>query len=283
MKKFLYSLNRVVLVIISAIMSFIFYYRAGGSNFFFQLLFGITAVGFDLKRIELWDNGKKFLASVFIAVSIIAFAGNSIAEISQYVSTESKAYDDTIASITESLKVATENQVKRIENTERNYGTAGQKETESLMLMVEKQIEIAEQLKENESVRNDERVDVFAIASQYLGISLRQFLFFFFIIRAVLMEIGILASGEKKRKRETVAESVIEQETTEEQIEEYVEAEKPEVQKNMAMGILDRWKEESIKSSKPSLEYKVDMLKQELEELYNFSEKELFVKKVLDK
>ena len=50
----------------------------------------------------------------------------------------------------------------------------------------------------------------------------------------------------------------------------------------MAMGILDRWKEESIKSSKPSLEYKVDMLKQELEELYNFSEKELFVKKVLD-
>lgn len=283
MKKFLYSLNRVVLIIISAIMSFIFYYRAGGSNFFFQLLFGITAVGFDLKRIELWDNGKKFLASVFIAVSIIAFAGNSIAEISQYVSTESKAYDDTIASITESLKVATENQVKRIENTERNYGTAGQKETESLMLMVEKQIEIAEQLKENESVRNDERVDVFAIASQYLGISLRQFLFFFFIIRAVLMEIGILASGEKKRKRETVAESIVEQETTEEQREEFVEAEKPEVQKNMAMGILDRWKEESIKSSKPSLEYKVDMLKQELEELYNFSEKELFEKKVLDK
>jgi len=282
-KKFLYSLNRVVLIIISAIMSFIFYYRAGGSNFFFQLLFGITAVGFDLKRIELWDNGKKFLASVFIAVSIIAFAGNSIAEISQYVSTESKAYDDTIASITESLKVATENQVKRIENTERNYGTAGQKETESLMLMVEKQIEIAEQLKENESVRNDERVDVFAIASQYLGISLRQFLFFFFIIRAVLMEIGILASGEKKRKKEPIAESVIEQETTEEQREEFVEAEKPEVQKNMAMGILDRWKEESIKSSKPSLEYKVDMLKQELEELYNFSEKELFVKKVLDK
>jgi len=287
-KKFLYSFNRVVLIIISAIMSFIFYYRAGGSNFFFQLLFGITAVGFDLKRIELWDNGKKFLASVFIAVSIIAFAGNSIAEISQYVSTESKAYDDTIASITESLKVATENQVKRIENTERNYGTAG-KETESLMLMVEKQIEIAEQLKENESVRNDERVDVFAIASQYLGISLRQFLFFFFIIRAVLMEIGILASGEKKRKRETVAESIVEQEITEEQgdteeqIEGYVEAEKPEVQKNMAMGILDRWKEESIKSSKPSLEYKVDMLKQELEELYNFSEKELFVKKVLDK
>lgn len=283
MKKFLYSLNRVVLIIISAIMSFIFYYRAGGSNFFFQLLFGITAVGFDLKRIELWDNGKKFLASVFIAVSIIAFAGNSIAEISQYVSTESKAYDDTIASITESLKVATENQVKRIENTERNYGTAGQKETQSLMLMVEKQIEIAEQLKENESVRNDERVDVFAIASQYLGISLRQFLFFFFIIRAVLMEIGILASGEKKRKKEPIAESVIEQETTEEQREEFVEAEKPEVQKNMAMGILDRWKEESIKSSKPSLEYKVDMLKQELEELYNFSEKELFVKKVLDK
>ncbi len=283
MKKFLYSLNRVVLIIISAIMSFIFYYRAGGSSFFFQLLFGITAVGFDLKRIELWDNGKKFLASVFIAVSIIAFAGNSIAEISQYVSTESKAYDDTIASITESLKVATENQVKRIENTERNYGTAGQKETESLMLMVEKQIEIAEQLKENESVRNDERVDVFAIASQYLGISLRQFLFFFFIIRAVLMEIGILASGEKKRKKEPIAESVIEQETTEEQREEFVEAEKPEVQKNMAMGILDRWKEESIKSSKPSLEYKVDMLKQELEELYNFSEKELFVKKVLDK
>jgi len=282
-KKFLYSLNRVVLIIISAIMSFIFYYRAGGSNFFFQLLFGITAVGFDLKRIELWDNGKKFLASVFIAVSIIAFAGNSIAEISQYVSTESKAYDDTIASITESLKVATENQVKRIENTERNYGTAGQKETESLMLMVEKQIEIAEQLKENESVRNDERVDVFAIASQYLGISLRQFLFFFFIIRAVLMEIGILASGEKKRKKEPIAESVIEQETTEEQREEFVEAEKPEVQKNMAMGILDRWKEESIKSSKPSLEYKVDMLKQELEELYNFSEKELFVKKLLDK
>lgn len=283
MKKFLYSLNRVVLIIISAIMSFIFYYRAGGSNFFFQLLFGITAVGFDLKRIELWDNGKKFLASVFIAVSIIAFAGNSIAEISQYVSTESKAYDDTIASITESLKVATENQVKRIENTERNYGTAGQKETESLMLMVEKQIEIAEQLKENESVRNDERVDVFAIASQYLGISLRQFLFFFFVIRAVLMEIGILASGEKKRKKEPIAESVIEQETTEEQREEFVEAEKPEVQKNMAMGILDRWKEESIKSSKPSLEYKVDMLKQELEELYNFSEKELFEKKVLDK
>ncbi len=283
MKKFLYSLNRVVLIIISAIMSFIFYYRAGGSNFFFQLLFGITAVGFDLKRIELWDNGKKFLASVFIAVSIIAFAGNSIAEISQYVSTESKAYDDTIASITESLKVATENQVKRIENTERNYGTAGQKETESLMLMVEKQIEIAEQLKENESVRNDERVDVFAIASQYLGISLRQFLFFFFIIRAVLREIGILASGEKKRKKEPVAESVIEQETTEEQREEFVKAEKPEVQKNMAMGILDRWKEESIKSSKPSLEYKVDMLKQELEELYNFSEKELFEKKVLDK
>lgn len=283
MKKFLYSLNRVVLIIISAIMSFIFYYRAGGSNFFFQLLFGITAVGFDLKRIELWDNGKKFLASVFIAVSIIAFAGNSIAEISQYVSTESKAYDDTIASITESLKVATENQVKRIENTERNYGTAGQKETQSLMLMVEKQIEIAEQLKENESVRNDERVDVFAIASQYLGISLRQFLFFFFIIRAVLMEIGILASGEKKRKKEPVAESVIEQETTEEQREEFVEAEKPEVQKNMAIGILDRWKEESIKSSKPSLEYKVDMLKQELEELYNFSEKELFEKKVLDK
>lgn len=283
MKKFLYSLNRVVLIIISAIMSFIFYYRAGGSNFFFQLLFGITAVGFDLKRIELWDNGKKFLASVFIAVSIIAFAGNSIAEISQYVSTESKAYDDTIASITESLKVATENQVKRIENTERNYGTAGQKETESLMLMVEKQIEIAEQLKENESVRNDERVDVFAIASQYLGISLRQFLFFFFIIRAVLMEIGILASGEKKRKKEPIAESVIEQETTEEQREEFVEAEKPEVQKNMAMGILDRWKEDSIKSSKPSLEYKVDMLKQELEELYNFSEKELFEKKVLDK
>ena len=283
MKKFLYSLNRVVLIIISAIMSFIFYYRAGGSNFFFQLLFGITAVGFDLKRIELWDNGKKFLASVFIAVSIIAFAGNSIAEISQYVSTESKAYDDTIASITESLKVATENQVKRIENTERNYGTAGQKETGSLMLMVEKQIEIAEQLKENESVRNDERVDVFAIASQYLGISLRQFLFFFFIIRAVLMEIGILASGEKKRKKEPIAESVIEQETTEEQREEFVEAEKPEVQKNMAMGILDRWKEESIKSSKPSLEYKVDMLKQELEELYNFSEKELFEKKVLDK
>ena len=283
MKKFLYSLNRVVLIIISAIMSFIFYYRAGGSNFFFQLLFGITAVGFDLKRIELWDNGKKFLASVFIAVSIIAFAGNSIAEISQYVSTESKAYDDTIASITESLKVATENQVKRIENTERNYGTAGQKETQSLMLMVEKQIEIAEQLKENESVRNDERVDVFAIASQYLGISLRQFLFFFFIIRAVLMEIGILASGEKKRKKEPIAESVIEQETTEEQREEFVEAEKPEVQKNMAMGILDRWKEESIKSSKPSLEYKVDMLKQELEELYNFSEKELFEKKLLDK
>lgn len=283
MKKFLYSLNRVVLIIISAIMSFIFYYRAGGSSFFFQLLFGITAVGFDLKRIELWDNGKKFLASVFIAVSIIAFAGNSIAEISQYVSTESKAYDDTIASITESLKVATENQVKRIENTERNYGTAGQKETQSLMLMVEKQIEIAEQLKENESVRNDERVDVFAIASQYLGISLRQFLFFFFIIRAVLMEIGILASGEKKRKKEPIAESVIEQETTEEQREEFVEAEKPEVQKNMAMGILDRWKEESIKSSKPSLEYKVDMLKQELEELYNFSEKELFEKKVLDK
>ncbi len=283
MKKFLYSLNRVVLIIISAIMSFIFYYRAGGSNFFFQLLFGITAVGFDLKRIELWDNGKKFLASVFIAVSIIAFAGNSIAEISQYVSTESKAYDDTIASITESLKVATENQVKRIENTERNYGTAGQKETESLMLMVEKQIEIAEQLKENESVRNDERVDVFAIASQHLGISLRQFLFFFFIIRAVLMEIGILASGEKKRKKEPIAESVIEQETTEEQRDEFVEAEKPEVQKNMAMGILDRWKEESIKSSKPSLEYKVDMLKQELEELYNFSEKELFEKKVLDK
>ena len=283
MKKFLYSLNRVVLIIISAIMSFIFYYRAGGSNFFFQLLFGITAVGFDLKRIELWDNGKKFLASVFIAVSIIAFAGNSIAEISQYVSTESKAYDDTIASITESLKVATENQVKRIENTERNYGTAGQKETQSLMLMVEKQIEIAEQLKENESVRNDERVDVFAIASQYLGISLRQFLFFFFIIRAVLMEIGILASGEKKRKKEPVAESVIEQETTEEQREEFVEAEKPEVQKNMAMGILDRWKEDSIKSSKPSLEYKVDMLKQELEELYNFSEKELFEKKLLDK
>ena len=284
MKKFLYSLNRVVLIIISAIMSFIFYYRAGGSNFFFQLLFGITAVGFDLKRIELWDNGKKFLASVFIAVSIIAFAGNSIAEISQYVSTESKAYDDTIASITESLKVATENQVKRIENTERNYGTAGQKETESLMLMVEKQIEIAEQLKENESVRNDERVDVFAIASQYLGISLRQFLFFFFIIRAVLMEIGILASGEKKRKViEPVAESIVEQEVTEDQRDEFVEAEKPEVQKNMAMGILDRWKEESIKSSKPSLEYKVDMLKQELEELYNFSEKELFEKKVLDK
>lgn len=279
MKKFLYSLNRVVLIIISAIMSFIFYYRAGGSSFFFQLLFGITAVGFDLKRIELWDNGKKFLASIFIAVSIIAFAGNSIAEISQYVSTESKAYDETISSITESLKIATENQVKRIENTERNYGTAGQKETESLMLMVEKQIEIAEQLKENESVRNDERVDVFAIASQYLGISLRQFLFFFFIIRAVLMEIGILASGEKKRKvTEPVAESVVEQEVT----DEYVEAEKPEVQKNMAMGILDRWKEESIKSSKPSLEYKVDMLKQELEELYNFSEKELFVKKILD-
>lgn len=279
MKKFLYSLNRVVLIIISAIMSFIFYYRAGGSSFFFQLLFGITAVGFDLKRIELWDNGKKFLASIFIAVSIIAFAGNSIAEISQYVSTESKAYDETISSITESLKIATENQVKRIENTERNYGTAGQKETESLMLMVEKQIEIAEQLKENESVRNDERVDVFAIASQYLGISLRQFLFFFFIIRAVLMEIGILASGEKKRKvTEPVAESVVEQEVT----DEYVEAEKPDVQKNMAMGILDRWKEESIKSSKPSLEYKVDMLKQELEELYNFSEKELFVKKILD-
>ena len=279
MKKFLYSLNRVVLIIISAIMSFIFYYRAGGSSFFFQLLFGITAVGFDLKRIELWDNGKKFLASIFIAVSIIAFAGNSIAEISQYVSIESKAYDETISSITESLKIATENQVKRIENTERNYGTAGQKETESLMLMVEKQIEIAEQLKENESTRNDERVDVFAIASQYLGISLRQFLFFFFIIRAVLMEIGILASGEKKRKvTEPVAESVVEQEVT----DEYVEAEKPEVQKNMAMGILDRWKEESIKSSKPSLEYKVDMLKQELEELYNFSEKELFVKKILD-
>ena len=285
MKKFLYSLNRVVLIIISAIMSFIFYYRAGGSSFFFQLLFGITAVGFDLKRIELWDNGKRFLASIFIAVSIIAFAGNSIAEISQYVSTESKAYDETISSITENLKVATENQVKRIENTERNYGTAGQKETESLMLMVEKQIEIAEQLKESESVRNDERVDVFAIASQYLGISLRQFLFFFFIIRAVLMEIGILASGEKKRKvTEPIAESVVEQEVTGEQeiTEEYVEAEKPDVQKNMAMGILDRWKEESIKSSKPSLEYKVDMLKQELEELYNFSEKELFVKKVLD-
>ena len=52
----------------------------------------------------------------------------------------------------------------------------------------------------------------------------------------------------RKNRKEPIAESVIEQETTEEQREEFVEAEKPEVQKNMAMGILDRWKEESIKA-----------------------------------
>ena len=83
-EKFLYSLNRVVLIIISAIMSFIFYYRAGGSNFSFNSCW-YNGSWLDLKRIELWDNRKEVFSSVFIAVSIIYCI--TVWEISQYVST----------------------------------------------------------------------------------------------------------------------------------------------------------------------------------------------------
>jgi hypothetical protein len=203
--KYLYKANRVLCFILSAMMSFIFYSSLAGSSTFFFWFNGIIAVCFDLMRVELWDSGKKSckaLAVFFIAVSIIAFAGSSLAETRKASIRES---DNTYISILESDILMLDEQIRlqgeRVANTSADYGTAAQKENQIYQELLDKKTDKAKELleykKENKS---EESVSSFDIYANLMGIETSTLMLWFFLMRAVLLEIAILYNVEPKKK-----------------------------------------------------------------------------------
>lgn len=296
MKKYIeafFSFNRLVLITISAIMSYTFYSELAGSVIFYQVVFGVAAVCLDIKRVELWDAGgkkNKSIALLFVVVSVVGFAGNSIAAVfrdsiksDNYVTSE---YEKIITDLNEQAEIQTD----RVKNTENNYGTAAKREADAFQATIDKKVEILQSMQEYKTEnKNESTLSFFEVLSKITGISLQTILLFWYTFRAILLEIAILVTGKRKaqtvdniqeepKERNSEPISPVKDKIEEPVIEraEYKEAEPPEINEKAIYGILDRWAESAKESEKPTVGYKVNILREAIEKLLSFTKKDKY-------
>jgi len=263
-KALFYGSNRSIAFIMSAMMSFLFYSSLAGSSIFFFWFNGIFGIVADVKRVQLWDDGKKWLASMFIVLSIVAFVGSSVSE------TLKASYRKTNETYVGSLKDNIETQSKiismqeqRIRDTPDNM--APEKETRMLNdAIASRDLYQKELLKyETENVA-DESMTQFQIIADKLEIDVIIVIWVFFIIRAVLLEISVLYdSGKKKEDEYLYSEKSIE-----------IDEEK----KNSIFEWIKRWKEKAMTDNKTEVIGRLNSLTEYIEKLEDFSKGALYVR-----
>lgn len=264
-KAFLYGSNKTIAFVMSCIMSFLFYSSLAGSNLFFFWFNGIFGIVADVKRVQLWDDGKRMLASMFIALSVIAFVGSSVSETlkASYRETNSKyvkSLEDNIAKQSSIIEI----QEKRIKDTPDNM--APEKETRMLNeALMNRDLYQKELLKyETENVA-DESMTQFQIIADKTGVDVRIIIWVFFIIRAILLEVSVLYDSKKK--------TLVKQPS-------YTEK-KFEIDEEKRTTIFDwikRWKEKATADNKSDVIGRLNSLTEYVEKLEDFSKGEMYVR-----
>jgi hypothetical protein len=195
-----FAINRLACFILMAMMSFIFYSTLAGSNVFFYWFNGIVGVAFDVKMIQLWDDGKRWWAALFIAFAVFAFAGSSIMETSRasirvddgftktYLENKITEYDSLIAQ-----------QKKRIADTPDTMAPV--RESEILDGFVTTQQGFVKELqKYSKESMSDSSLVSFSLLAGIIGMKNNEtmLVWIFFIFRAVLLQVSVLYSSPRK-------------------------------------------------------------------------------------
>lgn len=247
-----YSMNRFASFVLSAMMSFIFYSSLAGSNQFFFWFNGIAGVIFDIKKIELWDSGRKILASFFIAFSVVAFAGSSLMETERnsvkeadnsYIAQEEKDIKD--------LETRMADQWERVKNTSSNYGTAAQKESDIYNQLSATRDSKIEKLKEYKAAnKSDASMSSFELIASALHVSVLYITWFFFIFRGVLLEVSVLATSKKKEKEVVEIERPVEKIITKTEYVKPPKFEGNEADRSAIEDLLDKWRVKAVAEKK---------------------------------
>jgi len=249
---FMYAANRAICFILSAIVSFIFYSSLAGSNAFFFWFNGLVGVAFDVKRLQLWEDGKRIMASFFIAFAIFAFAGSSLMETNRAsVRTQDAETISTLKANIESENDAIATQKKRIADTSNEVAPVKENQilSEHIALRDKYQAQLDAYKAQSSS---DESISSFQIIADALRISdVSVLIWVFFILRATLLEISVLYSSKKKtpatigqNKKHRIKNETVASVKPEVKYKRYV----PSV--NEAMGVeVHKWNDDWIKSA----------------------------------
>jgi len=263
-KSLFYGSNRLIAFIMSAMMSFLFYSSLAGSNLFFYWFNGISGVVFDVKRVQLWDDGKRLMASIFIIISMIAFVGSSVSE------TLKASYKETNKSYVLSLKDNIKKQEdlilmqeKRIRDTPDKL--VPQKETDILKDYISFRDYYQKELLKYESENvSDESMTQFQIIADKTGVDVRIIIWVFFIIRATLLEVSVLYDSKKKKNEEySYRELKINNDNT---------------LKNDLHAWIDKWRNKSIADNRSDTVGRLNMLTDYIGKLEDISKEALYVR-----
>lgn len=257
--RFAYSANRLASFVLSAMMSFIFYASLAGSNQFFFWFNGIAGVVFDIKKVEMWDSGKKVIASFFIAFSVIAFAGSSLMETERNSIRKIDAeYVSQQESDIKTLESGIIEQQERVRNTPSGYGTAAEKEAGILERMrTEKDRKTDELQKYKQENVSDESMSSFEVISSVLHVDVVFITWFFFIFRGILLEVSVLATSSTNKK---ILEPIIKEKIVEKYVKPPIFV-PPDGDTEEINSFLESWERQAQKDKKVNALKTIETLK----------------------
>lgn len=182
--------------LVSAIFTIILYREAAGSNVFFQVVYGSQGFFLEGAKIRLWEMGKKRLAILFVALSLIgtaasAFYVTQVAARGGADATYVNALNTEIASYDAMIKAA----VGQVDKTPGGYGTAVSKimiGTENVVTARAKAVELLRVY--NEVANQYEAGALFKAIGSKLNFNEKTLLIWFILCGAVLLEIAALAT-----------------------------------------------------------------------------------------
>jgi hypothetical protein len=188
----------------SAAISIFFFYRIANNSIQEEILAGILAVGFEIAKIALWQQGgfRRALSIPFILLSLfasmLAVLGvvdsyrNEIATTRIETSLHYESIDFRRAQLQSQIRILT----NRLEEMPRDWPTrAGQISTEISELRLElANLEVAILSDKDRQVSKEASVsDVFYVAATYINIPVESLLLVSLLLIAVLTEIGAIA------------------------------------------------------------------------------------------
>lgn len=269
-KNFIFKLNRLALICVSILLSYL-YYSSFTSVLFYSVVFGITAVLFDIAKVQLIDSNRKIdnaVAFLFIIFSVVAAAGVSLNELESAVQTTDNSF--YVQQIEKDINLL-DNQIliqsKRIENTSYDYATAAQKENIVYNELLEKKQALVEKLNEyNKDISlSQTKITPYITISKLTGLPVRLVMLIYFFVRSILIEIGIVILKEKK-------EVILE--------EKFVLAEKPDVNDNLVTGIISRLEQASESEKEVGTKARVSLLRTEITKLLDFKNSKLYKERI---
>jgi hypothetical protein len=188
----------------SAAISIFFFYRIANNSIQEEILAGILAVGFEIAKIALWQQGgfRRALSIPFILLSLfasmLAVLGvvdsyrNEIATTRIETSLHYESIDFRRTQLQSQIRILT----NRLEEMPRDWPTrAGQISTEISELRLElANLEVAILSDKDRQVSKEASVsDVFYVAATYINIPVESLLLVSLLLIAVLTEIGAIA------------------------------------------------------------------------------------------